>query len=48
MEKRFLFDRINVKRARIAEDNRSQHTVEIDSHPALAALTRLDQAQLRT
>jgi hypothetical protein len=48
MKERFLLNRVDMNRAGISIDDGSQHAVDIDSNPALAALAGLNQAQLRT
>jgi hypothetical protein len=48
MEKRFFFDWVNVNRARVSINYRSQDAVDIDSHPALAALAGLNQTHFWT
>jgi hypothetical protein len=48
VEKRLLFDGINMYRAGISINNGSQYAVDIDSHPALTALTGFNQTCFRT
>lgn len=47
MKKGLLFYGVNVDGAGISIDDRPQHAVYIDPDPALPALARLNQAQLR-
>ena len=48
MKERLLLDRVDMDGAGISVHDGSKHAVDINSHPAFAALAGLNQAQLRT